>query len=145
MLRVPSGAYKVIPYQWTVGNKMHDHVIARQMIEQGWCRRQLLRLDQMRLSAQYYISRLERPHQKTKSHENCGLYDCQYEEINKAEYVTRHANEDCDCEHVEFSREAPMQIVDKGCLPLVKVDVSLENPHITFTATPRFSPWSTTP
>ena len=90
----------------------------------GWCPREVQMITQnCNMTCQLFISQIDRPG-KLRDHQvkGCDVTECKAYHISYNEYVTEHAEYDCNCNDVAVDNELVYAALQKNKIPVIAVD-----------------------
>lgn len=79
----------LVPGEWPAGRSSNAHLPVRQLMNDGWCLKQINKMRSMTTSALYFVSRMERPGRGVRGHHSCDADRCLALQINEKEYKTK--------------------------------------------------------
>jgi hypothetical protein len=104
------------------------NLLISRMAQSGWCKQQTLRwckiFDYFMI---YYLSGISRQEGSGINHENCSDRRCTAYNTNSSTYKIHHTAEDCTCQMIEAPYQTVAEIVDKGGVPLVDIQIGDRN------------------
>ncbi len=95
-------------------------LLTQRLFDKNWCPKDLAMLtyDKARtMNVQFYASCM--PYSRgSLEHMRCTDTTCCVDKVDEATYIISHVRADCDCSHVEASRDI-ISIIERGGIPLV--------------------------
>ncbi|KAL8782699.1 MAG: hypothetical protein Q9213_005178 [Squamulea squamosa] len=92
----------------------------------GWCQRQIAELYNFTNAISlYYITTLSRVHQRG-DHANCTATRCIASQVDSETYETNHITSCSGCDHISVDEGEIIKQVEKGIVPRLSVNTSLE-------------------
>ncbi|KAK1756427.1 hypothetical protein QBC47DRAFT_186074 [Echria macrotheca] len=100
-------------------------LLERELISAGWCPFKVQQiLSDYSFMTTYYVSRLRDPMAPHISHAACTKDRCIGNNVDMANYSTRHTPTSCQCSHVSIPDKKMRSIIASGGIPIVRVKVS---------------------
>ena len=97
-------------------------LLAQQLLTAGWCPWKIEQiLSQYSYLTVYYISRLRDPTAPHISHRACTKERCIGNNVDMANYATRHTDSTCACPHSSVPDAKVRSIIANGGIPIVRV------------------------
>jgi len=101
-------------------------LLAKRMLQDGWCRSEVRRLYRFSPSAMYFVSNLNRPGPDKNHRDNCNRFQCVAYQINNDTYSTEHIKKGCDCKHIYADQNQLYSTLKSGVIPLISTSCSFE-------------------
>jgi hypothetical protein len=100
-------------------------LLTQKLLGAGWCPFKVHEvLSDYSYMTIYYISRLRDPMAPHISHAACTSDRCVGNNVDMANYTTRHVEASCACPHTSVPEEKIRSVIDAGGIPIVRVKVS---------------------
>ncbi|KAL0572045.1 hypothetical protein V5O48_009923, partial [Marasmius crinis-equi] len=106
-------------------------VLGIEMLEAGWCPRQVAIAEHCSFETYYYCSQLRLPsgrgpEEEELFHRKCTQLQCLTLQVDEETYQTKHVWSGCDCTWFSFETDALGTILREGRIPIVAFDTDAE-------------------
>ncbi|KAI9871761.1 MAG: hypothetical protein M1830_002482 [Pleopsidium flavum] len=101
-------------------------LLAKRMLQDGWCRSEVRRLYRFSPSAMYFVSNLDRPGPDKDHRDKCNRFQCVAYQIDNDAYSTEHVPKGCGCKHIYAEQGQLYSILKSGVIPLISTSCAFE-------------------